>query len=229
MRAPINNYSISTHHGEASSGSFFGRHLGTDFAGPEDQDVYAPISGTIVQAYLSPTIGNVYEIREDGTNKIGRLAHLKTRPLGVGAHVNEGDVIAKSGGRRGASYSGSTSTGPHVHFDYRAAGTVWNADFTNYQDPEKIIASSTDSKVLPPVGSWIHLLPQDVRTTFRVGTPNEAGKIRVTDDTFKYLVRGYDTKYPGRIIINSASAGGDGVGLALYYLNGQRIPGWKKL
>jgi hypothetical protein len=80
---------------------------------------------------------------------------------------------------------------------------------------------------MPPIGSTIQLIPKDVRTTFRAGTTTQAGQIRVTDNSFKYLVRGYDPKYPNRIIINSASAGGNGVALALYYTNGQRIPGWK--
>lgn len=82
---------------------------------------------------------------------------------------------------------------------------------------------------LPPVGSRIQLVAPQTRTTWRVGTAQQAGTIKVTDNTFVYIVRGYDSKYPGRIIINSASAGGDGVGLALYYLNGSRVDGWKQL
>lgn len=79
---------------------------------------------------------------------------------------------------------------------------------------------------MPPIGSRIHLIAPQTRTTWVVGTANKAGTIRVTDNSFTYLVRGYDSKYPGRIIINSASGGGDGVGLALYLLNGSLIEGW---
>lgn len=79
---------------------------------------------------------------------------------------------------------------------------------------------------LPPVGSKIHLIPPQERTTWKAGTATPAGTIHVTDDTFDYIIRGYDSKYPGRVVINSASAGGDGVGLALYYLNGSRVDGW---
>lgn len=82
---------------------------------------------------------------------------------------------------------------------------------------------------MPAIGSRIQLLPVDNRTTYKAGTSTPAGVIHVTDDTFKYVVRGYDKNYPGRILINSATAGGDGVGLALYYLNGGKIPGWKKI
>ena len=82
---------------------------------------------------------------------------------------------------------------------------------------------------MPAVGSRIQLIPKDKRTTFRAGTATQAGTINVIDDSFKYVVRGYDAKFPGRVLINSASAGGDNVGLALYYVSGARIPGWKQI
>lgn len=82
---------------------------------------------------------------------------------------------------------------------------------------------------LPAVGSKIQLLPTDQRTTFVSGTATVKGKINVTDQTFKYVVRGHDPKFKNRILINSVSGGGDGVSLALYYLNGNIIPGWKRV
>lgn len=80
---------------------------------------------------------------------------------------------------------------------------------------------------MPSVGSEIQLIPTQVRTTWKPGTATEAGTIHVTDGTFKYLHRGFDAKYPGRIIINSASGGGNGIGLALYLLNGTLVEGWR--
>lgn len=82
---------------------------------------------------------------------------------------------------------------------------------------------------MPPVGSKIQLIPVTTRNTFRATTTIVAGTIRVTNNTFIYTVRGYDPKYPYRILINSASAGGNGVALALYYTNGTLIPGWKRI
>lgn len=82
---------------------------------------------------------------------------------------------------------------------------------------------------MPPIGSKIQLLPQDTRTTFKAGTTTAVGTIRVTDNTFIYDVRGYDPKYPNRILINSTSAGGNGVALALYYNNGVRVPKWQQI
>lgn len=84
---------------------------------------------------------------------------------------------------------------------------------------------------MPPKDSSIQLVGPVERTTFRAGTTNVAGKLKVGrgDSRYVYVVRGYDAKYPGRILINSASAGGNGVALALYYTNGNRIEGWKQL
>ena len=82
---------------------------------------------------------------------------------------------------------------------------------------------------MPPVGGRIKLAKGDVRTTFRAGTTKVAGRIRVLDNTYIYTVRGYDPVYANRIIINSRSAGGNGVALALYYTNGKVINGWKQV
>lgn len=92
----------------------------------------------------------------------------------------------------------------------------------------EVIRKVADSK-MPPVGSKIQLLPKDKRTTFRAGTTTVAGTINVTDNTFIYTVHGYDPKFPNRVIINSKSAGGNGVALALYLTNGTKINGWKQL
>lgn len=83
---------------------------------------------------------------------------------------------------------------------------------------------------LPPVDSKVKLrFPQTPRTTFKAGTANIAGYIHVKDNTYEYVVRGHDSKFKNRIIINSASGGGNGVSLALYYLSGNIIPGWERM
>lgn len=112
-------------------------------------------------------------------------------------------------------------THPTVH--YRGWSTHVNGiQVIKYQPP-------THNFNMPPVGSRIQLLPVDTRTTFKAGTTTQAGTIRVNANDFIYVVRGYDSKYPNRIIINSASAGGNGVSLALYYLNGAIIPKWRRV
>ena len=87
-------------------------------------------------------------------------------------------------------------------------------------------APAPPTSKLPPVGSKIKLIPPQTRTTWVAGTANKAGTIRVTDNTFVYIIRGHDAKYPGRVLINSASGGGNNVGLALYLLNGSLVEGW---
>src|ERR1051325_8143771 len=141
MRRPVENYTtISQGFGAPAPGTHFGKHLGIDYAGDEGREVHAPVSGVITQSYLSTIAGNTYEIKEDGTGRLHRLMHLKTRPLTVGTRVSEGQVIALSGGAKGQVYSGTTSTGPHVHWDVRRAGTTWDASFDNYYNPESLLA-----------------------------------------------------------------------------------------
>lgn len=78
---------------------------------------------------------------------------------------------------------------------------------------------------MPPVGSKVRLTIN--RTAFKPGTTQVAGTIRPAGG-YNYIVRGYDPKFPGRIIVNSASAGGT-VALALYYVNGAKIEGWSQV
>lgn len=76
----------------------------------------------------------------------------------------------------------------------------------------------TPSK-MPPVGSRVRF--SDSRTAFVAGTTKVTGTL--PPDT--RIVRGYDPKYPNRILVNSASIG-QGVAVALYFTNSVRIPGW---
>lgn len=82
---------------------------------------------------------------------------------------------------------------------------------------------------MPPIGSTIQLLPIDTRSTFKAGTTIKAGTLNVTNNTFYYVVRGYDPKYPNRVLINSSTAGGNSVALALYFTNGAIVPKWRKV
>jgi hypothetical protein len=90
-----------------------------------------------------------------------------------------------------------------------------------YVAPPKPVVS------MPHIGSSIVLTAPVDRTTFKNGTVTIAGHLKFKTNEV-YIVRGYDKKYKNRILINSASAGGNGVALALYYTNGQRISGWKQ-
>lgn len=73
---------------------------------------------------------------------------------------------------------------------------------------------------MPPVGSRVQFTVP--RTAFVAGTTTVKGTL-LPDIR---IVRGYDPKYPYRILVNSASVG-NGVAVALYYQNGVKIDGWK--
>ena len=109
----------------------------------------------------------------------------------------------------------------HPRLHYRGWSTHLNG--------VEVIKHAPPAYNMPPVGSRIQLIPRQQRTTFKAGTTTRAGSINVNANDFVYLVRGYDKKFPNRIIINSKSAGGNGVALALAYTNGVRIDGWKQL
>lgn len=93
-----------------------------------------------------------------------------------------------------------------------------------------VLAYAPDEKPqsydMPPTGSRIKLDPGvSPRTTFN-SNGEKVGQININDDTYIYVVRGV---HGNRVVINSASGGGNGVELALYYLTGEKIPGWKKV
>lgn len=226
-RYPLNgNPRITSKHGERTNMGYFGRHLGIDRS-VVNVPFYAPAAGRVIATGYSQSIGHYLEAEILGYH--WRFAHLSRIDVKSGKFA-EGKQLGVTGNT-------GVTTGPHLHYDARKLGTRWNASFSNYVDPDAVIAKAIAASKpkpapkpkMPAVGSRIQLLPKDVRTTFKAGTTTQAGKISVTDNSFIYFVRGYDKKYPYRIIINSKSAGGNGVALALYYTNGKLIPGWKAL
>lgn len=108
----------------------------------------------------------------------------------------------------------------------------WSEDINGVRVAEPVAPPApppAPSTKMPAVGTSIQLVPTQTRTTYKAGTTTVAGHIKVTNDEYVYEVRGYDSKYPGRIIINSTSGGGNGVALALLYTNGSNIGAWKEL
>ena len=134
--------------------------------------------------------------------------------------------------------------GSDGHINVRLAdGRVWSdgeifssiADYEAKREPNfigwgesvndvRVIEYVAETSKMPPVGAKIKITVP--RTTFRAGTTTVAGYLNAPSSGWVYTVRGYDPKYPNRILINSASAGGDGIALALYYTNGTKIGGW---
>jgi hypothetical protein len=149
-----------------------------------------------------------------------RLCHLDSFIVRAGQTVTEGQVVGYMG------YTGFTIPagigGTHLHWVmFRNGRRVNPLNFVTVPSGPAPIPAK-----MPAVGQWINITKGTTRTTFVAGTATVAGRIVATDNAFNYLVRGYDPKFPNRILINSASGGGNGVSLALYYHSGARIEGW---
>lgn len=224
MRRPVNSFTrISSVHGQITNMGKFGKHLGTDYAMPQGLAVVAPVSGKVTFSGSSAVLGNYYEIVENGNGRIHRLCHLKSRSVGKGASVSEGQQIGVSGNT-------GITTGPHTHWDVRRANTVWDASFANYYNPETLVAEAQRPQYAgqPRVGQTIQLLPKDKRTVFFPGSTVASGSINVTDNTFFYTVRYVRGNRIGIYTQSGGSKHGtDYKDLATHYTNGTRIPGWK--
>ena len=208
MRRPLDTFiKISSTHGQVTGMGEYGRHLGNDYSVAVGNSVKAPVTGTITKSSSSTALGNYYEIKEAGNGRLHRLAHLSTRPLGVGAAVSEGQEIAKSGNT-------GITTGPHVHWDIRKAGTEWNQGFDNFYNPEVLVAPvpPVPSPGVHPyayaVGKNLHM-KKTVRTwnLYKRNTSQIAGVVRPMDNGgLDYLIRGVSTRL-NRVVIYSKSAG----------------------
>jgi len=95
-------------------------HEGLDIMMPEGTDkdnVFASDTGKVTYSGMMGGYGQTIKIQhDDGTSSL--YAHLKELSVKVGDKVTRGQPIAKSGGEKGAWYSGG-STGPHLHFELR--------------------------------------------------------------------------------------------------------------
>jgi murein DD-endopeptidase MepM/ murein hydrolase activator NlpD len=166
MIRPIKSYTrISTHFKEGVP-----PHKGIDYAAPEGQAILSPVNGAVTQSYLSGLVGNTLEIREDN-GRLHRLLHLKSKFPVKGDRVREGQLVGFSGGRKGAKYSGTLSTGPHLHWDVRKAGSLWN-DLSAYVDPELTLKASQKPVVkavyyIVQKGDWLSKIAQRAHTTVR--------------------------------------------------------------
>ena len=100
----------------------------------------------------------------------------------------------------------------------------WSEDLNGADIVQKVAdpAPVPPQTKMPAIGSTIRITIK--RTTYYPGTVKVAGTLN-PGAGYSYIVRGYDAKFPGRILLYTASGGGN-VALALYYVNGQKIEGW---
>ncbi len=201
-------------------------HVGIDFGAGSGSNVYCEEAGTVEIVRLnSPTAGNYIGIRGN-SGVLWRYLHNKTLLFSmVGQKVSRGAVLA-------ISDNTGLSTGPHIHMDTAPPNMDVNNGYGGRVNPR--IYRPADNPIpipptipgMPAIGQTINIHAGYTRTCYRAGTTTVSGTIHATDNTFNYLVRGYDPAFKNRILINSKSGGGDGVALALFYTNGTRIEGW---
>jgi len=220
---------ISSVHGEKTSMGMYGKHLGYDYVG-DNRIVRAPEGLVITGLFSGGGGGNYIEANSMRGTRTHRFLHLRRNSLFSTFKVKV-DQLVPEGAEIGRSGRTGIVTGAHLHHDVRKKGTAWNSNFGNYIDWEKLIvpALAPPTSKMPRIGSRIQLIKGFDRNTFRAGTQTKAGKLVVKDNTYIYTIRAYDPRYPYRILINSKSAGGDGVALALFYTSGAIIKGWKQI
>ena len=113
---PTSSRTISAGFPNYPGGSY---HGGVDFPVPSGSNIYAADSGTVIIAKnLNYSYGH-YLVIDHGNGLSTLYAHNTTLLVGVGAHVNKGQVIALSG-------STGNSTGPHCHFEVLLNGNQVN-------------------------------------------------------------------------------------------------------
>jgi murein DD-endopeptidase MepM/ murein hydrolase activator NlpD len=93
-------------------------HIGIDILVPEMTPLYAPESGRVTRVWGIQ--GGQWLYLDTGRAR-HRFAHLKQYNIVTGQQVKRGDIIALTGGAKGAWYSGN-STAPHVHWDISYEG-----------------------------------------------------------------------------------------------------------
>lgn len=96
-------------------------HRGTDFAVPVGTPVTAAADGVVTEMGLHKEYGNYVIIKHGSKSTL--YGHLSKFATSRGRKVKAGDLIAYSGGAKGAPGSGN-SGGPHLHFEVRDNGGV---------------------------------------------------------------------------------------------------------
>jgi murein DD-endopeptidase MepM/ murein hydrolase activator NlpD len=96
-------------------------HRGIDYAVAVGSPVQAAADGIVYETGSHPQYGFYVIIKHEVKSTL--YAHLSEILVQKGQRVKRGQVIAKSGGKKGARGAGS-STGPHLHFEVRNHGGV---------------------------------------------------------------------------------------------------------
>ena len=119
-RMPLEGASMSSGFGMRTHPVLGGRrgHKGIDLASPMGSPIYATADGVVTRADWFSSYG-LYISLDHGAQLETRYGHLSRLNVAEGQVVRKGDLIG---------YVGSTgrSTGPHLHYEVRIAGTAVN-------------------------------------------------------------------------------------------------------
>lgn len=91
-------------------------HAGLDLVAPEGAEVRATADGSVIFAGLNGGYGKMVEVRH-AKGVTTRYGHLSAILVSPGEKVAAGDIIGRVG-------STGRSTGPHLHYETRRAGTA---------------------------------------------------------------------------------------------------------
>lgn len=119
-RIPLEGAGLTSGFGMRSHPVLGGRrqHKGIDLASPTGTPIYATADGVVSRADWFSSYG-LYISLDHGAALETRYGHLSRLNVAEGQAVRKGDLIG---------YVGSTgrSTGPHLHYEVRIAGTAVN-------------------------------------------------------------------------------------------------------
>ncbi|HWJ69984.1 MAG TPA: M23 family metallopeptidase [Sphingobium sp.] len=130
-RQPVDSVSLSSNFGSRSD-PFNGQrrlHQGIDIPGPIGTPIYATADGVVRRAQWANGYGNLVEISH-GNGLETRYGHLSKLIAQPNERVRRGQLIGLMG-------STGRSTGSHLHYEVRIAGSAVNPipyiDGTNYE------------------------------------------------------------------------------------------------
>lgn len=145
-------------------------HNGIDYACPVSTPVYAACDGQVTKIQVDP---DGYGLHVRITHTWGRTiyAHLSQTAVNLGQTVYQGDMIGRSGGEPGSTFSGN-STGPHLHFEMRLDSEPTTNGYNGAVDPTPYMEQTTQTdpaQTIPESGKAVVAWPTlNIRSTANI-------------------------------------------------------------
>lgn len=129
-------------------------HRGTDVGIITGTPVYAPAAGSFATMYNDGSFGVAVCIEHPGTGWYSLYAHLSSRTVSVGNHIEAGQLIG---------YSGSTgySSGPHLHWQV-CDSPNFPTDIHRSRDPMKVPFEEDEMGMTPAESDWVQSIANKV-------------------------------------------------------------------